>query len=62
MGAIAMITNFPAMSAAIASIDEASEGWLLHFYTVGFVEYIELSGIMIFYRISVGNKLAPKIP
>ncbi len=60
IGVVAMITNFPAMSAAIASIDEATEGWLLHIYTVGFVEYIELLGIFIFYRIPVGNKLASR--
>lgn len=60
IGVIAMITNFPAMSAAIASIDEASGGWLLHFYTVGFIEYIELLGIFIFYRIPVSNKLISK--
>ncbi|MCH9658844.1 hypothetical protein K0U27_09195 [archaeon] len=62
IGIISIITNFPAMSAAIASIDEASGGWLLHFYTVGFVEYIELLGIFIFYRIFVDNKLVSKIP
>jgi len=62
MGAVAMITDFPAMSAAIASIDEASDGWLLHVYTVGFVEYIELLGIFIFYRIPVWNKLVSRTP
>jgi hypothetical protein len=46
------------MSAAIASIDEASNGWLLHFYTVGFVEYVELLGILIFYRISFRRKIS----
>ena len=62
MGVVSMITDFPAMSAAIASIDESTDGWLLHFYTVGFVEYIELLGILIFYRIPVWNKLVSKIP
>ena len=62
MGVVGMITNFPAMSAAIASIDEATDGWLLHIYTVGFVEYIELLGIFILYRIPVGNKLFNRTP
>ena len=61
MGVMAMITDFPAMSAAIASIDQATDGWLLHIYTVGFVEYVELLGIFIFYRITVGNKLFARI-
>ena len=62
IGAVSMITDFPAMSAAIASIDETTGGWLLHFYTVGFVEYIELLGILIFYRIPVWNKLVSRTP
>lgn len=58
IGSLAFVTDFPAMSAAIASIDEASNGWLLHFYTVGFVEYVELLGILIFYRISFRRKIS----
>lgn len=42
----------PEMSMAIASIDQKLDGWLLHFYTVGFVEYLELLGILIYYKIS----------
>ena len=57
MGILAFVTNFPAMSAAIASINEATDGWLLHLYTVGFVEYLELLGILIFYRISFRRKI-----
>ena len=53
---IAFITAFPQMSAIIASIDERFDGWLLHFYTVGFVEYLELLGILIFYKITVKRK------
>ena len=55
----AFITAFPQMSAIIASIDERFDGWLLHFYTVGFVEYLELLGILIFYRVTgKKNKLS----
>ena len=53
---IAFITAFPQMSAIIASIDERFDGWLLHFYTVGFVEYLELLGILVFYKITIKRK------
>jgi len=58
IGSIAFVTDFPAMSAAIASIDQATDGWLLHFYTVGFVEYIELFGILLLCRISFLRKIS----
>lgn len=54
----AMLTEFPKMSAAIASIDQSLDGWLMHFYTVGFVEYLELLGILIFYRVSFKRKIS----
>ena len=56
---IAFITAFPQMSAIIASIDERFDGWLLHFYTVGFVEYLELLGILVFYKITAKKKALP---
>ena len=49
---IAFVTAFPQMSAIIASIDERFDGWLLHFYTVGFLEYLELLGILMFYKVT----------
>ncbi len=54
----ALLTEFPKMSAAIASIDYSLDGWLMHFYTVGFVEYLELLGILIFYRVSFKRKIS----
>lgn len=60
MAPIAFVTAFPEMSAAIASIDQRLDGWLMHFYTVGFVEYVELLGIFLFYRFSF-NRIT-KIP
>ena len=30
----------------------------MHFYTVGFVEYLELLGILIFYRVSFKRKIS----
>ena len=54
----ALLTEFPKTSAAIASIDQSLDGWLMHFYTVGFVEYLELLGILIFYRVSFNRKIS----
>ena len=56
MAPIAFVTSFPEMSAAIAAIDQKLDGWLMHFYTVGFVEYLEVLGILIFYKISFIRK------
>ena len=52
MTPVTFVTEFPKVSAIIASIDQRLDGWLLHFYTVGFVEYLELFGLLVFYRIS----------
>ena len=60
MAPVGFITAFPQMSAAIASIDHRMDGWLMHFYTVGFVEYLELMGILIYYKISLKRKLSKK--
>jgi hypothetical protein len=56
MAPIGFITAFPQMSAAMASIDAQMDGWLMHFYTVGFVEYLELFGILVYYKISFRRK------
>lgn len=53
----AFVTAFPQMSAAIASIDESTDGWLMHFYTVGFIEYVEILGILLFYRVAYKKKI-----
>jgi len=56
MAPIGFFTAFPQMSIVIASIDQRLDGWLMHFYTVGFVEYVELLGILIFYRFHYARK------
>jgi hypothetical protein len=56
---VMFITAFPQMSAGIASVDQSLDGWLMHFYTVGFIEYLELFGILIYYKISFST-LKPK--
>ena len=57
----ALITAFPQMSAIIASIDSSLDGWLMHFYTVGFVEYTEFLGILVLYRFVVKIKSVKEI-
>ena len=47
---MAFLTAFPEMCVTIASLDKKMDGWLLHFYTVGFVEYLELLGLLTFYK------------
>ena len=61
MAPVMFLTAFPQMSASIASIDQSLDGWLMHFYTVGFVEYVELLGILIFYKISFWKKTRASI-
>ena len=61
MAPVMFLTAFPQMSAGIASVDQSLDGWLMHFYTVGFVEYVELLGILIYYKISFRTKLASPI-
>lgn len=61
MAPVGFLTAFPQMSSAMASIDHSMDGWILHFYTVGFVEYLELFGIFIFYRISFKRKFTSSI-
>jgi hypothetical protein len=53
--------NLMVMSATMTSIDETMDGWLMHFYTVGFVEYVELLGMLIFYRISFKKKITAQV-
>ena len=61
MAPVMFITAFPQMSAGIAEVEQSLDGWLMHFYTVGFVEYLELFGILIYYKISFRKKLVSPI-
>ncbi|MBS1268749.1 MAG: hypothetical protein MAG458_01483 [Nitrosopumilus sp.] len=45
-----MVNSFPIYSASMAIVDDAFDGWLIHMYTVGLAESIEIIGIMLFYR------------
>ena len=56
MAPVIFVAEFPQMSALFTLVDDKTDGWMLHFYTVGFIEYIEVVGILIFYRISFTRK------
>src|SRR3990170_632266 len=60
---LAIFFAFPQLSAVLAVLNDSLNGWILHFYTVAFVEYLELFGILIFFRISLSkkNSLQPSI-
>lgn len=58
---IAFVVAFPQMSAVIAQIDSSLDGWLMHFYTVGFVEYAEFLGILLLYRFVIKTKSKTKM-
>ena len=47
---LAVFFAFPQVAAVFAVLNEAFNGWILHFYTVGFVEYLELFGILLYHR------------
>ena len=64
---IAVFVAFPQLAAVFAVLDDSTDGWVLHFYTVAFVEYLEMFGILIYYRISLrknslSNEETKKIP
>ena len=47
---LAIFYAFPQLSAVFAVLNDSFNGWILHFYTVAFVEYIELFGILLAFR------------
>jgi hypothetical protein len=53
---LAIFIAFPQLSAVLAVLNESFDGWVLHFYTVAFVEYLELFGILIYFRYSLSGK------
>jgi len=53
---LAVFIAFPQLSAVLAVLNESFDGWILHFYTVAFVEYLELFGILIYFRYSLSGK------
>ena len=53
---LAVFIAFPQLSAVLAVLNESFDGWILHFYTVAFVEYLELFGSLIYFRYSLSRK------
>ena len=49
---LAIFIAFPQLSAVLAVLNDVFDGWVLHFYTVAFVEYLEMFGILIYFRYS----------
>jgi len=47
---------YPTIAALLAILNEMYDGWLLHFYTVALVETLEMTGILIFYRITLARE------
>ena len=47
------IFEFPMFSAALAIINDIFDGWILHFYTVAFVENLEVLLIMIVFKLYI---------
>ena len=55
---LAVFFAFPQLSAVFAVLNDSSQGWVLHFYTVAFVEYLEIFGILLLYRFYLPKKNA----
>lgn len=58
---LAIFVAFPQLSAVLAVLNDGFDGWILHFYTVAFVEYLELFGILIYFRYSLFRKKSSSI-
>ncbi len=58
---LAIFVAFPQLSAVLAVLNDSFDGWILHFYTVAFVEYLELFGILIYFRYSLFRKKSSSI-
>lgn len=58
---LAVFIAFPQLSAVLAVLNDSFDGWILHFYTVAFVEYLELFGILIYFRYAMFSKKSPPI-
>ncbi len=48
---LAVFFAFPQIAVVFAILNDTFSGWILHFYTVGFVECIALLGILTFHRL-----------
>lgn len=53
---LAVFFAFPQLSALLAVLNDTYDGWILHFYTIGLVETLEVFGILTFYRFTIRKK------
>lgn len=58
---LAVFIAFPQLSAVLAVLNDSFDGWILHFYTVAFVEYLELFGILLYFRFTLYSKKSLKL-
>jgi len=52
-----LFNQFPYFTALWAIEDDMTEGFLLHFSTVAFVEVLEFTGILIYFRLTLKKKM-----
>lgn len=53
---LAVFFAFPQLAAVLSILNDTFDGWILHFYTVGFVEYLELFAILLIHRFTFKHK------
>lgn len=58
---ILLVYQFPYFTALWAIENDLTEGFLLHFSTVAFVEVLEMAGVLAFYRFTLKSPKTPKI-
>ncbi len=51
------ISKFPQMAILFATLNDAFHGWILNMYTIALVEYLEIFGVLLFYRFSLPKNL-----
>lgn len=53
---IVIITEFPKFAALLSAMNDEYHGWVLNLYSISLVEYCEIFGMLVFYRITLGKK------
>jgi len=56
-----LLNNFPYFTALWAIEDDMTEGFLLHFSTVAFVEVLEFCGILAYFRFTLKKSITQKV-
>lgn len=50
---IAVLTEFPKIAVMVSAINDTFHGWILNLYSITLIEYLEIFGMMIFYRFAL---------